>query len=101
MSAILLPLYIVIFVALIYFVGVRPQQRRRRELEALVARLQPGDEVITVAGIHGTVTEIEGGGTILLEVAENTDIRVETTSIARLTKDSPVSTEAPAEPAQG
>ena len=83
MSAILLPLYIVIFIGLIYLVGIRPQQKRRRELESLLSRLQPGDEVVTVAGIYGTVTEVEEGETLLLEVAEDTDIRVAKASIAR------------------
>ena len=83
MSAILLPLYLVIFIGLIYLVGIRPQQKRRRELEALLSRLQPGDEVVTVAGIYGTITEVEEGETILLEVAEDTDIRVAKASIAR------------------
>src|SRR5207245_4969425 len=52
-----------------------PQRRRRREAQDLLTKLSPGDEVVTASGIYGTVTEIEDGGTILLEVAENTDIR--------------------------
>lgn len=82
--AALLPIYIVIFVALIYFVGVRPQQKRRKELESLASKLKPGDEVVTVSGIYGTVTEIEPGDTVLLEVAENTDIRIARAAIARI-----------------
>lgn len=84
MSALLLPIYILIFIGLIYLVGVRPQQKRRRELEAILSRLAPGDEVVTVSGIYGTVTEVEDGETILLEVAEDTDIRVAKASIARV-----------------
>lgn len=84
MSGLLLPIYIVIFIGLIYLVGVRPQQKRRKELEAIMASLQPGTEVVTVAGIYGTVTEVEDGETILLEVAEETDIRVAKASIARV-----------------
>lgn len=84
MSGLLLPIYIVIFIGLIYLVGVRPQQRRRRELEAIMSRLSPGDEVVTVSGIYGTVTEVEDGETLLLEVAEDTDIRVSKASIARV-----------------
>lgn len=84
MPALLLPIYILIFVGLIYLVGVRPQQRRRRELEAIMGRLGPGDEVVTVSGIYGTVTEVEDGETLLLEVAEDTDIRVAKASIARV-----------------
>ena len=84
MSALLLPMYIVIFLGLIYLVGIRPQQKRRRELESLMSRLSAGDEVVTVSGIYGTVTEIEDGETVLLEIAEDTDIRIAKGSIARI-----------------
>lgn len=84
MSGLLLPIYILIFIGLIYLVGVRPQQRRKRELESIMSRLSPGDEVVTVSGIYGTVTEVEDGDTLLLEVAEDTDIRVAKASIARV-----------------
>ena len=84
MPGLLLPIYILIFIGLIYLVGVRPQQRRRRELEAIMSRLSPGDEVVTVSGIYGTVTEVEDGETILLEVAEDIDIRIAKASVARV-----------------
>lgn len=87
MSALLLPMYIVIFLGLIYLVGIRPQQKRRRELESLMTRLSPGDEVVTVSGIYGRVTEIEDGETVLLEIAEDTDIRIAKGSIARIITD--------------
>lgn len=82
--AILLPIYIVLFIGLIYLFGVRPQQKRRRDLESIMSRLAPGDEVVTVSGIYGTVTEIEDGETILLEVAEDTDIRIAKAAVARV-----------------
>ena len=44
--------------------------------QAILPRLAPGDEVVTVSGIYGTVTEVEDGETVLLEIAEDTDIRV-------------------------
>jgi preprotein translocase subunit YajC len=84
MSGLLLPIYIIIFIGLIYLVGVRPQQKRRKELERIMASLQPGAEIVTVAGIYGTVTELEEGETLLIEVAEDTDIRIAKASIARV-----------------
>jgi preprotein translocase subunit YajC len=83
MSA-LLPIYIVVFLGLIYLVGIRPQQKRRKELESIMSRLKAGDEVVTVSGIYGTVTEVEDGETILLEIAEDTDIRVAKAAVARV-----------------
>lgn len=83
MSALVLALYVVIFGGLIYMVAIRPQLSRRRQLQAILTSLAPGDEVVTIAGIHGTVTEIEEGETLLLEVAEDTDIRIAKSAIAR------------------
>ncbi|MBM3633781.1 MAG: preprotein translocase subunit YajC [Actinobacteria bacterium] len=84
-SAVLLPIYIIIFVALIYFVGIRPQQKRRREMEELARTLSPGDEVLTTSGIYGVVSEVEDGGTIILQVAEDVDIRISQQAVARKT----------------
>ena len=82
-SAVLLPIYIIIFVALIYFVGIRPQQKRRREVEALTQSLKAGDEVVTTSGIYGIVSEMEDGGTLILQVAEDVDIRIAQGAVAR------------------
>ena len=83
MSGLLLPVYIIVFVALIYFVAVRPQQKRRREMEQLSRTLEPGDEVVTTSGIYGIVSEMEDGGTVLIQVAEDVDIRIAQSAIAR------------------
>jgi len=83
MSGLLLPVYKIVFVALIYFVAVRPQQKRRREMEQLSRTLEPGDEVITTSGIYGIVSEMEDGGTLLIQVAEDVDIRIAQSAVAR------------------
>jgi len=83
MSGLLLPIYIIVFVGLIYFVAVRPQQKRRREMEQLSRELAPGDEVVTTSGIYGVVSEMEDGGTVLIQVAEDVDIRIAQSAIAR------------------
>lgn len=83
--SLLLPVYIIIFVGLIYFVGVRPQQKRRKEMELLSSSLKTGDEVVTTGGIYGIVSELEDGGTLLLQVAEDVDIRIAQSAIARKT----------------
>jgi preprotein translocase subunit YajC len=82
--ALLLPIYILIFIGLIYVFGVRPQKKRRQELERIMSSLGPGDEIVTVSGIYGTVTEVEDGETILLEVAEDIDIRIAKAAVARV-----------------
>jgi preprotein translocase subunit YajC len=92
MSSLLLPIYLIVFIGLIYLVGIRPQQRRRRQAEQLLGALSVGDDVVTTSGIHGRVTEIENGDTVLLEIAEDTDIRIAKAAIAqRLTAGAEVS----------
>lgn len=94
MGSLLLPLYILVFLALIWFVGIRPQQKRRREMQDLLSKLTVGDDIVTAGGLYGTVTEIEDGETVLLEIAEDVDIRISKQSIAkRLTADSGIPAE--------
>jgi preprotein translocase subunit YajC len=96
MTSLLLPLYILIFLVLIWFVGIRPQQKRRREQQQLMSKLSVGDEIVTMAGLYGTVTEIEDGETILLEVAEDVDVRIAKASIAKRITPEVGASEAPA-----
>ena len=77
-------LYALVFVALLFVFAIRPQRKRQRELQELFAKLKPGDEVLTMAGIYGTITEIEDDKTVLIEIAENTEIRIARGAIASL-----------------
>ncbi len=77
----------VMIIAFMYLLVIRPQKRRTSQLQSLQSSLKPGDEVVTAAGIYGIVTEIEDGGTVLLEVSEDTEIRVAMAAISGLVKD--------------
>ncbi len=77
-------LLIVAFVAFFYFLAIRPQRRRSQEMQKLRENLKPGDEIITLSGIYGTVTEVEPGGTVLIEISEDTEIRIAAGSIGQV-----------------
>lgn len=91
-------LLIAVFVAFFYFLAIRPQRRRALEMQNLQKNLKAGDEIVTLSGIYGTVTEIEDGGTILIEISEDTEIRIAASSIGGIVPQHPVVTE-PTEPA--
>jgi preprotein translocase subunit YajC len=74
----ILPLMIVVM----YFLLIRPQQRRMKAQQDLLRAIGDGDEVITASGMYGFVTAIEGD-TVWLEIAEGVDIRVSKSAIAR------------------
>jgi len=66
-----------------YVFLIMPQRRAQRAQKEMLTKLAPGTEVITTGGLHGTVTEIEDGDTVLLEVAEDTEVRVARSAIVR------------------
>ena len=75
-------LLIVGLIAIFYFMLIRPQQKRMRQQMELMHNLRAGDEVMTSAGIYGTITEVEEE-TVLLEVSEDVEIRVAKSAIGR------------------
>jgi preprotein translocase subunit YajC len=67
-----------------YFLLIRPQNQRRRAQMQMQSDVEVGDEVVTTAGIYGTITEIDDDyGTVTVEVAPNTDIRMARAAIAQ------------------
>jgi preprotein translocase subunit YajC len=78
-------LFILLIFGAMYFLFIRPQQRRNRDLQAMQSRLGPGDEVMTGSGIYGTVTEIdEANGTVDLEISPEVVVRFARGAIARV-----------------
>lgn len=75
---------IVLFV-LFYFMLIRPQQKQRREHEALLKALKKHDEVVTIGGMHGTILNIKDT-TVTLRVDDNVKVEVDRSAIARVKK---------------
>ena len=76
-------LILVVFVAIFYFMLIRPQQKRMKEQQAMLAKLASGDEVVTSGGILGRITEV-GESFVTLEVADGVRIRVQRGQISQL-----------------
>ena len=76
----------IIIFALFWFLLIRPQQKKAKLHNLMVAELQKGDEVITSGGIAGKIHKVEDPF-ILLEVAENVIITVQKSTVgAKLEK---------------
>ncbi len=76
-----LPL-ILMFVVM-YFLMIRPQQKRQRELKAMMDALTKGDEVVTAGGIVGRVNRVTDSY-VTLEVATGLEITVQKNSVTTL-----------------
>jgi len=73
----------VVFIAIFYFLLIRPQQKKAKEHQALVSKLSSGDEVVTTGGILGRVIEV-GDSFITLEIAEGVRIKVQKFQVSAL-----------------
>jgi preprotein translocase subunit YajC len=66
-----------------YFLLIRPQNQRRRAQMEMQSAIEVGDEIVTTAGIYGTITEIDDDfGIVTLEIAPNTEIRLARAAVA-------------------
>jgi preprotein translocase subunit YajC len=74
---------LILFMAAAYFLIIRPQQRRRKQVESVQRTLGPGDEIVTVAGLYGTVVEVDDQ-TVTLEVAPGVHNRYSRQAVAQV-----------------
>jgi preprotein translocase subunit YajC len=70
-------------IALTWLLLVRPQKARLREREQLVSALGPGDEVVTVGGMHGIVRATDDE-TVVLEIADGVEVTYDKRAIGRI-----------------
>ena len=78
----LIPL-ILIF-AIMYFLLIRPQQKKVKEHKAMVEALRRGDSVVTQGGVVGKITKVKDDNEVEVEIADGVRIRVMRSTIAQL-----------------
>jgi len=74
-------IFIVLIFALMYFVLIRPQRKRQKEHQQLVAELRRGDKVVTAGGIYGVI-ESTSEDSVVIKVESGMTIRVARSSVA-------------------
>src|SRR5713226_10092260 len=77
-----LPLMIGMF-AIMYFLIIRPQQKQKKEREALLGAVKKGDRVVTSSGLFGTVVGLSEH-TVTLRVADQVKLEFERSAVARI-----------------
>ncbi len=82
-------LMIVAMIAIFYFVMIRPQNKKQKEIKRQREAMQSGDKVVTAGGIHGRIKEIKNDTTILLTVADGVTIEVDKASVYPLVEAAP------------
>ncbi|WP_438956431.1 preprotein translocase subunit YajC [Cognatiyoonia sp.] len=74
---------LILIFAIMYFFLIRPQQKKMKEHQAMVAAVRRGDRIITQGGLKGKITKVkEGENEVEVEIASGVVIRVVQSTIA-------------------
>ena len=71
---------LIFLVVLFYFMLIRPQMKRSREVKDMLAKLAKGDEVITSGGLTGVLREL-GENFVTVEIADNVSVKLQKSAI--------------------
>ena len=75
-------IFLGLLIAIFYFMLIRPQKKRMESHRQLIESIGPGDEIITMTGIYGTVRAI-GDEDVEIEIAPGTTVRFLKSAIGR------------------
>ncbi|MEM1003974.1 MAG: preprotein translocase subunit YajC [Pseudomonadota bacterium] len=76
---------LILIFAIMYFLLIRPQQKKMKEHQAMVEAVRRGDQVVTQGGVIGKVSKVkEGDNEIEVEIAEGVKVRVVKSTIAQV-----------------
>jgi len=74
---------IVLLFGFMYFMIIRPQSKRNKELKLLQDSLKEGDRIVTFAGIYGDIVEV-GTVTVKVRIAPKVEIEIDRNAIRSL-----------------
>lgn len=84
----LLPL---LLIPVLYFLMIRPQQKRQKQWQSMLGSIKAGDRVTTAGGIRGVILSIKDEAVIIRVAPDNLKLEVVKTAIASVTTQEPSS----------
>ncbi len=75
---------LILIFAIMYFLLIRPQQKKVKDHQAMVEALRRGDQVVTQGGMIGKVAKVKDDGEIEVEIADGVKVRVVKATIAQV-----------------
>jgi preprotein translocase subunit YajC len=75
--------WIVLMLAIFYFLMIRPQQRREKQRQAMLAAVKSGERVVFSGGMLGTVTNVKDK-TLVIKIADNVKVEVVRSAVSRV-----------------
>ncbi|MBO8155957.1 MAG: preprotein translocase subunit YajC [Bacillaceae bacterium] len=71
---------IILFFVIFYFILIRPQQKRQKQVQQMQSNLQKGDKVITIGGLHAVVHALDEDK-IVLQTEGGTKLTYDRTAV--------------------
>ncbi|WP_443741313.1 preprotein translocase subunit YajC [Treponema berlinense] len=84
----------ILIIAIFYFFIIRPQNKKQKETEKMINALKKGDKVVTIGGIHGTVSSTKEK-TVVVKVDSNTQIEFSRSAISAVVTEKTVAKASP------
>lgn len=82
---------LILIFAIMYFLLIRPQQKKVKQHQAMVTALRRGDQVVTQGGVIGKVVKVKDDGELEVEIADGVKVRIIQSTIATvMSKTDPV-----------
>jgi len=67
--------YLVCTVAIFYFIAIRPQNKQKKQQEAMLSTLEVGDSILTTSGFYGVVIDVMDE-VVIVEFGNNKNCRI-------------------------
>ena len=83
---------LILIFAIMYFLLIRPQQKKVKEHQAMIEAVRRGDQVVTAGGLIGKVVKVKDDNEVELELAQGVKVRVVKSTLSQvLSKTEPAS----------
>ena len=69
---------------IMYFLLIRPQQKKVKEHQAMIEAVRRGDQVVTAGGLVGKVTKVKDEGEVEVEISSGVNVRVVKQTISQV-----------------
>ena len=68
-------------IAIFYFLIIRPQNKKQKETQKMLAALKKGDRIVTIGGIHGTIQSVKEKS-VIIKVDDDTKIEFSRSAVS-------------------
>ena len=72
-----------IMFAVVYFLMIRPEQKKQKQRQAMLGAMKKGDRVLTSSGMLGTVGNVKDS-TVMVKIAENTVVEFTKSAVTQI-----------------